>query len=474
MFSRRNFMFGATAVALAAPHLILRSAAASAPIVRRDVMDMNANDRFFSDYAKAVQNMHQLSDGRSWLAQAKIHADYCHHGEPEFLHWHRHYLRFFEKICADLSGNPDFALPYWNWSKNSGKLPAPFFDLPELNVEHWKDPGQYVGKAWGPVDSVGRRALDKTHGLMSDPARAGAFTLAKINGIKRLPSIDLFHPALEGEPHNTAHVVVGATRPKGGHMGSGLSPLDPIFWLHHCMVDRVWAEWQSTGHDTPDPQSDYSGQFVDVDGSAAHAGSTGAMNISDLNYTYDILQRPPAAVAGRLSAEEIKTLSQVLRPRPAQSVGSGSNSKTSRPNLETAIEVAAPGIPAQGSEFRELESVAGTTGGRRLLAKLSDVVHPEKDDLLVNVFVDCPYLAPSTPASDPHYAGTFSFFGAAKAMAGMPGMKSQSYVVDITEPVRQGGFDTDKIRVQLMPLAASPDGESNSTFQVGKVEILSV
>lgn len=23
---------------------------------------------------------------------------------------------------------------------------------------------------------------------------------------------------------------------------------DPIFFLHHCNVDRLWAEWQDSGH----------------------------------------------------------------------------------------------------------------------------------------------------------------------------------------------------------------------------------
>src|ERR1700731_4811694 len=193
MPSRRNFML-ATAATLAAPYIVRNRAIAATPIVRRDVMDMKPSDQFFSDYAKAVKQMHALgsNDPRHWVNQAKIHADHCHHRELEFLHWHRPYLRFFEQICTKFSGNPDFALPYWNWSKNSGRLLAPFFDLPVLNVEHWKDPGQYVGQAWGPIDTVGRRALDKTHGLLDDPVRGGNFTLTKINSIKQMPDIDTF------------------------------------------------------------------------------------------------------------------------------------------------------------------------------------------------------------------------------------------------------------------------------------------
>ncbi len=38
--------------------------------------------------------------------------------------------------------------------------------------------------------------------------------------------------------HNRVHVWVG------GQMATGMSPNDPVFWLHHCFVDKLWSEWQ--------------------------------------------------------------------------------------------------------------------------------------------------------------------------------------------------------------------------------------
>jgi Common central domain of tyrosinase. len=40
--------------------------------------------------------------------------------------------------------------------------------------------------------------------------------------------------------HNQVHLWVG------GDMLVGTSPNDPVFFLHHCNVDRLWAEWQTT------------------------------------------------------------------------------------------------------------------------------------------------------------------------------------------------------------------------------------
>ncbi len=51
-------------------------------------------------------------------------------------------------------------------------------------------------------------------------------------------TFNTFRPALEGI-HNSGHVWVG------GSMGGILTaPTDPIFWMHHAEIDRIWAEWQ--------------------------------------------------------------------------------------------------------------------------------------------------------------------------------------------------------------------------------------
>ena len=34
-----------------------------------------------------------------------------------------------------------------------------------------------------------------------------------------------------------------------------VSPFDPIFYLHHCNIDRLWAMWQADGHATEYPAS---------------------------------------------------------------------------------------------------------------------------------------------------------------------------------------------------------------------------
>jgi tyrosinase len=52
-------------------------------------------------------------------------------------------------------------------------------------------------------------------------------------------TFNAFASALEGV-HNSGHVWVG------GSMGTiAAAPADPVFWMHHAEIDRIWAEWQA-------------------------------------------------------------------------------------------------------------------------------------------------------------------------------------------------------------------------------------
>src|SRR5439155_17787428 len=101
---------------------------------RKDVSKLNSNSPEILALQMAVTAMKALAapDGRNWLAQAKIHGtpggDFglCQHGNWFFLPWHRAYLYYFEEIVRELSRNEDFALPYWDWSKDHS-LPALFW-----------------------------------------------------------------------------------------------------------------------------------------------------------------------------------------------------------------------------------------------------------------------------------------------------------------------------------------------------------
>ena len=61
---------------------------------------------------------------------------------------------------------------------------------------------------------------------------------------------------------------------KSGDMSSWKSPIDPLFWVHHCFIDKIFADWQADGHAT------------DFDADAYPGYST--MNVSELIMPYDV------------------------------------------------------------------------------------------------------------------------------------------------------------------------------------------
>jgi len=98
----------------------------------------------------------------------------------------------------------------------------------------------FVPEARPPLDRDTRR-------FPGDPGR-----LPGLNDITALYSITQFEEfsnALQ-DIHNGIHGWTGGFtfengRPVGGDMGSvATAAFDPIFWSHHCMIDRIWHLWQ--------------------------------------------------------------------------------------------------------------------------------------------------------------------------------------------------------------------------------------
>ena len=45
--------------------------------------------------------------------------------------------------------------------------------------------------------------------------------------------------------HGIVHTVFGS------QMGQCFSPADPVFWMHHAFIDRIWYVWQQGGPQQP-------------------------------------------------------------------------------------------------------------------------------------------------------------------------------------------------------------------------------
>jgi tyrosinase len=502
--SRRFFLGSAAAggMTLLATRRFAPAQQPGALRVRKSASELPAKDPVFAKYAKAVQAMHELPPGdrRNWRAQAKIHADYCKHGHG-FLPWHRHYINQFEKICGELIGDRDFALPYWDWSYGVGTIPDPFFDLKHLDVTFWKDPGVYSSSNWGDIDTIGIRAIAKGLGVQNDRIRGAAFTRDNINSILAENDFERFTGRLEGSPHNTGHVVVGyPATGKPGHIGSGLSPLDPLFWLHHCNVDRLWAQWQLAGNIQPDFVQKYDGQFVDASGKPIDLNAADAVDFSALGYTYQQFERPRSVlemagiVKGNFASQPLLTAFRhqgSMQATEPVALGAVQPKSSVEVGIPRSIAVPVKNIKSELSSTRlfldanlpELSSLRGhridetmlaefgkpKTTLKRIFASIKGVRGDFASPPVVNIFVNCPYLSPQTPYTDVHYADTFALFGPQNGGHD----HEREFIVDLTSALQNVDLNSAKeLKFQLM--AAGPDVlKPAGSFSVESIEIFS-
>jgi hypothetical protein len=188
----------------------------------------------------------------SWWRQAKTHFTNCAHGTENFIYWHRPYVFFFEKTVRKIaqaivkldgpSGLRAHADYYENWT-----LPVFRWDPATPVNPLFFDTQVFPPCPDNPETGTGaKRAIDKNSRPNPREAKWANFidvspqTLENILQSQNIVSFtgnSSFSGLLEGSAHGGIHVWVG------GQMGAFFSPLDPIFWTHHAMVDFMFEEF---------------------------------------------------------------------------------------------------------------------------------------------------------------------------------------------------------------------------------------
>jgi tyrosinase len=237
--------------------------------IRRSVYALSATGPELTWYARAVEALSQLprSQRGSWGYIAACHGlddtlgtapgaaalwRQCQHQTWFFLSWHRAYITGFEAIIAakigQLGGPANWALPYWNYSQaatstlNPRRLPPAFRN--QFNADGSKNwlwmprnqpapPNTVLTMSQGNVNT--NIAMNQT---VFSNAVTGQFTSfgGDRTGFSHSGNRS---GALESVPHNVIHTNIG-----GAMRDPDTAALDPIFWLHHCNIDRLWEEWR--------------------------------------------------------------------------------------------------------------------------------------------------------------------------------------------------------------------------------------
>jgi tyrosinase len=512
--TRRQFIGTAAAAAVAFPVTRVRAAAK----YRRSILSSPEGQKALASYAKGVEAMLKLpaDDPRNWFRNAFIHLMDCPHGNWWFYVWHRGYLGYFEQTIRSLSLDPDFALPYWDWSQlpqipggmfngvltptsnayepYTGNL-AVFTDFIKPALEkYWNglsaaqkaqlDTRGYktIDDLWnGPAGVTGAgvagneafavtcsaRYLSKTNPkLDQDTASAVSvntvmagllapkfydpngdlnglgylsFTSSKTASHNTQPDMRTVFSVLEGQPHNLVHNCiggVGAIDPGPyGNMTNFLSPVDPIFFLHHANIDRLWDVWTRKQISLKQPYLPPEDElnvlseepflfFVDSSRDHVLNGKAGDyLSIDRFDYEYD------RAGTGENLIGTSKLVAQETAPVVAKVTGNAAS-----------IELPAAVMP-QGRGVQEIP--------RPLMAQVT-LERPEGARQF-RVFVGVPAGATNLGTDSPYYAGTVGFFG--PPMAGMQMTHEATFSVPL--PPRLPAFAAPLAAAERVTLAVT-------------------
>jgi len=440
------------------------------------------------------------SDPQLNAADAKRYWKQCQHGSWFFLPWHRGYLLALEaNIRAEISSMPeapkDWALPYWNYFKpNENKLPPAFAsaDWPDgkgnnpLFVQPRYGPFN-DGKVEVPMQYVDLKAMNDHEftgpGGGTSPGFGGVDTGFEHGG----PT----HGGIETQPHDQVHGLVGGgTRAKPGAMSIPDSAgLDPIFYLHHANIDRLWEVWQrdplSKGN-PPQPkwvkgpggigERKFS---MPMPGNQPWDYTPGDMtDLAKLGYSYDDLSAAvptvqpferlqrlgaPATVArAAKGATPVTGKNKELVGASAQPVKlAGSEARTSvqldrkvrqkvSASLNAVRAAATPESAAPDRVFLNLENVRGLDDATNFQIYVRSPGHPE------------------------HLAGSVGLFGVSKATAPDEEHAGQglNYTINITDIVDEmhmnNALDVDALQVRIVPLREVPD---EAQISIGRISI---
>jgi hypothetical protein len=261
-------------------------------VVRMNVSGLDPRDDDIAGLVDALRFMMRLpvTHPQSWVFQANVHLspddpkavyagnpdvaafvaplwNNCPHGSYYFLPWHRLYLYFLERRLRLFSGQPRLALNYWNYvtydpaNLEARRIPAIFrqpgyFGRPNpLYVPDTRDPK--------PAPANGRDARYNAGAALdlADVTWTNAYNFTNFavdHGTESFgghpPPQSFLFGALEATPHNNIHAAIGGTN--GLLTNLFYAARDPLFFFHHCNIDRLWESWLTAGLGRANPVND--------------------------------------------------------------------------------------------------------------------------------------------------------------------------------------------------------------------------
>jgi tyrosinase len=464
----------------------------------------------------------QAGDQAPSQSDTDAYIDQCQHQSWYFLPWHRGYLLALEAVLREeikLQGGPHdhWALPYWNYFETGQNILPAAFATPS-----WPDGPDdnplFVEQRWGPMGGTSPFDITTVTNLSSmtnpeftgpggggDPGFGGPETGFNWSGG--------VSGGAENNPHNFVQGLVGGGSPtqtfSNGRPLPGLmsaprtAALDPIFYIHHCNIDRLWESWNKhpPGKPAPDPEDWKNPDLAKwLEGPAHNGGREFAMpspdgtkwiyvpgdmqDIEALGYVYDSLE-PGAEPVGPTPLTE-----RVVRlDLPAvQERVDGTTSMPRQRNVEI-IGASATGLAISGGERLSSSVDTDLNARNRLAESLSGASDTPKlpdrvflnlenvtglyDSAILRVYFG---LAEGKGPDDQpeRLAGSISLFGVADASdsAGDHAGNGVSFSLEVTDIIDDlhfdEGVDLDKVSVDLVPFEPVPEA---ADIKIGRISL---
>jgi len=479
---------------------------------RRDVWELGTEEDpwhpIIEWYARAVTAMQErngmdFSDPTCWRYLAEVHGssiprgdwprgatwNECQHSSWYFLPWHRIYLHYFERVVrqtvSTLGGPDDWALPYWNYSDprrpSVRRLPAAFREpqMPSgepnplfVSQRSQSNPAINGGEEVDLEDVDIGAAMAEMH--FSEPTGDPSF--AGFGG----PVTGFSHSggsvgSLENIPHGMVHVEVGGIQPRGWMSSFATAGRDPIFWLHHANIDRLWKVWLNQGSRVNPPDTRWLDMSFTI-GSGASATTLAVRDVLDttqspLNYHYTdesplVLEPAIAAAASAAgSPSEEERMPEDIVPEMVGASDEGVPLAATSTEVEVAVE--APSGPA-------FAAAAESAQPRKVYLKVENVRGEELAASSYLVHVDLPPGANPAEYED-RRAGKVSMFGVLEASQSDEehsgsGLTFSFDITGVVERLQEAGeWDPEHLRVTFTPVHASEEQTGN--VSAGRVSL---
>jgi Common central domain of tyrosinase/Polyphenol oxidase middle domain len=230
--------------------------------------------------------------------------------------------------------------------------------------------------------------------------------------------------AIEENLHAYVHCTVAppSTCPVA-HMGDvPVAANDPIFYLHHANIDRLWACWQ---HLHPNPSGAWQTdryQFVDETGAPQSKKVSDVLDTAALGYVYDNVAQCIATSGTSVSIQSA--------PTPPQAQAPSVSLITSAANVRVTSAKTSVDLPLSRTSGPQLFSFAKPTTIELVLVDLTAKSPP-------GVAFDV-YIAKKDSPENRQFVATISWFGVFRHHGSKePTKRTLSY--DVTDAVRKLG-----------------------------------